>query len=76
MKKTVVTAENMNSMIQYQKRQIEEITKKLTEKHKSEVQAILGGLRILEFEYKEALADLTAKNEVLRTENERLKAKG
>jgi hypothetical protein len=75
MKKTVVTSENMNAIINHQKKQIEKVTKDLTEKNNSYIQAVWGGLRILEFEYKQEIERLTIKNNELKEENERLKNK-
>lgn len=73
MKKTVVTAENINAMIQYQKKQIESIVKEMTEKHKSEIQAISGGLKILEFEYQNEMKRLADANNALRERLEEVK---
>lgn len=73
MKKTVVTAENINAMIQHQKRQIESIVKEMTEKHKKEISAISGGLKILEFEYQNEIKRLADANNALRKRLEEVK---
>lgn len=73
MKKTVVTAENINAMIQHQKKQIESIVKEMTDKHKSEIQAISGGLKILEFEYQNEIQRLADANNALRKRLEEVK---
>lgn len=75
MKKTIVTAENVNSIIRHYTNKIESVKKELAEKHNSYIQAVWGGLRILEFEYKQEIERLTIKNNELKEENERLKNK-
>jgi len=71
--KPVMTAENVNAMIKYQAKQIEKVKEELTKKHKSEYDALKGGLLILEYTYKEALDEARANEARLRVENESLK---
>jgi hypothetical protein len=73
MRKTIVTAENVNSIIRHYTEKIESVKKELHEKYKDREQAIWGGLRILEFTYKEEIKILEEKNKLLINENDRLK---
>lgn len=73
--KTVVTAENINSIISNHRKEIENLKLEFKKIRDFELSAIRGGIQILGFEYQKELSDLLEKNEKLKSENEKMKEK-